>query len=897
MKLSKSTLWPVLLMLLYACSNNNHHIPTITLPSPDNFSEEINVSRFILIGPFTGDTSEKHRIDTNDLARYGIKEEDLSNDNFRSLKNEVYQSKGYYADLSALFGPLQGANCYVLFSIKSPVEQDVAFLLGSDDGVKIWVNKTLRFRVDDARSLQRNTNIVAVHLKKGDNTVVVKSNNLTRGWAFYLNISSVKYASEFYQHLFASDLLESCLINTKDTLKIRVNPHFTTMGDSAAVHIFSNNEQKVFTTKVPADTFWKIPVDSMLSGAYKCQVLTKTDTISEIFVVGNYNALFNKDSATLAAVKGDQDFRINTRTLLSRFRFLEDFGIRNKFDNLLYRKIAITLYEIESIINDRGKPNLFADKKGWHLRGYLSPIDSSIENYMVYLPPSYQKGQPIPLVVVMPWVYRKMPYAEGPHVAYLGKIETMMQLADKFGYAVLWSSSRIHEQYNLNPIVSASTFAAIRKVSQDYSINKNRVYLYGICTGGLFSLQIANRYPSLFAAVGVEGPELSYTTCETESGQHNYSFCPPKDWVKENNILKSANNFRNVSIYLSHAPGDQKADYNISRRLFDLAKRAGADIVLDSVPLVVKTPSLDLYPEEIIQHNIFSFFKGKEITPPAVINFSTFQLKYNQAYWITINRLDTLHRQANIKAVYTDNVVQVSTKNIAGYTVDIAGMPKVAPGKKLLITTNNDTSYFNFPDATKTIVITVPGKKVFNLREKTSSTEGPVNDLFKESFVVVRGTTGSKSENAVNDSLVDKFVKNWRENNFADCPVKRDVAVTPYDIAHHNLILIGNPGTNAMIKRLLTPTLPVKILKDSMVIGQQKIAGAHLEYTLIYPNPLNAQKYILLLGSNDPLSREIDLDLQETGWYDYEIKDGVNGTVLAKGYFDKFWNQLPFTGN
>ncbi len=78
-----------------------------------------------------------------------------------------------------------------------------------------------------------------------------------------------------------------------------------------------------------------------------------------------------------------------------------------------------------------------------------------------------------------------------------------------------------------------------------------------------------------------------------------------------------------------------------------------------------------------------------------------------------------------------------------------------------------------------------------------------------------------------------------------DAPSKVDRDVSARDIADKNLILFGDPGGNALIARILGE-LPIRWTRDAVEIGGRSYAaGDHLP-ALIFPNPLNPDRYVVL---------------------------------------------------
>ena len=85
----------------------------------------------------------------------------------------------------------------------------------------------------------------------------------------------------------------------------------------------------------------------------------------------------------------------------------------------------------------------------------------------------------------------------------------------------------------------------------------------------------------------------------------------------------------------------------------------------------------------------------------------------------------------------------------------------------------------------------------------------------------------------------------WRRHFRGEARVKDDVAVEDSDIAAHNLILWGDPSSNQLLGRI-AGKLPLIWDESSVKLGKKTFAGDHHVPVLIYPNPLNPKKYIVL---------------------------------------------------
>lgn len=92
-----------------------------------------------------------------------------------------------YIDFSALLTPNENAVAYAYTNIYAPEDKVVRIGAGSNDGIKVWINNRLVLSNRSSRRAAVDQDIIEVSLKKGNNTVLVKVDQLKRGWGFYLS--------------------------------------------------------------------------------------------------------------------------------------------------------------------------------------------------------------------------------------------------------------------------------------------------------------------------------------------------------------------------------------------------------------------------------------------------------------------------------------------------------------------------------------------------------------------------------------------------------------------------------------------------------------------------------------------------------------------------------------
>jgi hypothetical protein len=92
-------------------------------------------------------------------------------------------------DLSALFQPDEKVLAYGLTYVHSPDDRTAHLLLGSDDGVRVWLNDRLVHSNASYRSLSADQDRIKVTLRKGWNKLLVKVLTGAGGWGFALRFA------------------------------------------------------------------------------------------------------------------------------------------------------------------------------------------------------------------------------------------------------------------------------------------------------------------------------------------------------------------------------------------------------------------------------------------------------------------------------------------------------------------------------------------------------------------------------------------------------------------------------------------------------------------------------------------------------------------------------------
>ena len=231
--------------------------------------------------------------------------------------------------------------------------------------------------------------------------------------------------------------------------------------------------------------------------------------------------------------------------------------------------------------------------------------------------------------------------------------------------------------------------------------------------------------------------------------------------------------------------------------------------------------------------------------------------------WVHVDGLSEHWAEVRVDAGISSNdeqeVVNVDTKNVTDLTLSFP--PGWAPldlarGVQISIDDQQLDGPRAFTDRSWECKLYRDEQKQWKIGEreigkdelrKRSGLQGPIDDAFMESFLIVRPT--GKSARAEVDGWVksemERAIAQWRNQFRGDARVKDDTAVTDEDIATNHLILWGDDQSNAVIKRI-NGKLPIRWQGDSILVDKEKYSAADHVPVLIYPNPLNHGRYVVL---------------------------------------------------
>ena len=317
------------------------------------------------------------------------------------------------------------------------------------------------------------------------------------------------------------------------------------------------------------------------------------------------------------------------------------------------------------------------------------------------------------------------------------------------------------------------------------------------------------------------------------------------------------------------------------------------------------------------------FLAERTRTPPDFIDFTTHTLRYNTSGWLRIDGLERHWQPGHVKAARR-HLYATGGATYPGLAIEATGVTAftlhLAPGERPDPTLNkflvNETDQVAAPAPMSDSSAVGHYRKVNGKWQRVASPaieglakvhglQGPIDDAFLDAFLHVRPTGAPLHEQTGKwvQAELAHAVKFWRSQYRGDAPITDDTAVTDAQIASSNLVLWGDPSSNKLLARVLDK-LPLKWTADAIRLGDGEHDAKTCVPALIFPNPLNPAKYVVL--NSGPTWREkhaLNNADQVPKLPDYAIIDTSTppdavapGKVVRAGFFGERWEPLPDDG-
>jgi hypothetical protein len=516
---------------------------------------------------------------------------------------------------------------------------------------------------------------------------------------------------------------------------------------------------------------------------------------------------------------------------------------------------------------ERGFPP--AAPTGLLVLGYNSRVDGSVQPYGLVIPETFRRNAPVRLDV---WLHGR-----GETLSELNFIHQRMRQSGEFAppdAIVLHVYGRYCNAFKFAG--ETDVFEAIESVKRNFPVDENRVVIRGFSMGGAGCWHLAAHHPGFWAAAN-PGAGFAETPVYANVARDPVkpAWYHEKLWRLYNATDYAANLFNLPTVAYSGELDKQKQAADI---MAEAMKQEGLELTHVIGPKTEHKYEAGAK-AEVARRVDEIVSRGREPNP-ARVRFTTWTLRYNTAEWVTADALEEHWERARLDAERdASGRITVATRNVSAFTLGLPTDVCAIDGQEV----RGGPSYHKAGGAWK------PGKPAPGLR-KRHGLQGPIDDAFMDSFLVVRPTGKPLNEKvgAWTAAEQDRAVRMWRSFFRGDARVKDDKDVTPQDIQAHALVLWGDPSSNQVLARL-ADKLPIHWDAKGLKVGSQNFGDTAVP-VLIYPNPLNPDRYVVLnsgftFQDQAPLSNSRHVPMLP----DWAVVNAATRAVEGAGFFGERW--------
>jgi len=589
------------------------------------------------------------------------------------------------------------------------------------------------------------------------------------------------------------------------------------------------------------------------------------------------------------------DVEVNARQVQNVLRFREEFFTKSVVQQAL-RAVDQGMQRARQLQD--GHPT-WPIAKGTVARAMRSRVDGTPQPYRLMIPASYDPAKPTPLYVYL--------HGRGDTDLGLGWVGgasdrpvngEVPPLAGRPGYIQVQILGRANVSFRWS--AETDLLDAIESVKKRYNIDPDRIVMAGFSMGGAGSWQLGLKMPDQFCGLEVDAGVIG--------NRHNLDGLTPAQRAANANygiVIDHAINI--VDLPLVGYAGEHDAQLASSTSIREQLAAEGypSDQTGPMQWKAKNNPALYLeIPNQghshasgetarlIREFTADAFTRGRVV--PDRIRYVTYTTRYNHDFWVTVDGLTQQFYRASVDAMRdaakanftlaTTNISRLLLADTAAareITIDGDILPVTIPKPEMLLIRAG--GHWQFGDLAAPTGL----RKQHNL-------QGPVNDAFMDAFLCVTPTGEPLNAIAGQQAAQElaRFSQMFAKEYRGDARAKPDTAITDDDIANNNLILFGDPGSNHLLARILD-RLPLKWTKDTITLAGRTYAAAEHVPVMIYPNPLNPKRYVVLNAGLSAQMRGGD------AYGDYAVLKGAPDAsgklALASvdgGVFDESWQPI-----
>ncbi len=720
-------------------------------------------------------------------------------------------------DFIAAFGQVEDSVAYAFTTFRSAAELESVMRIGSDDGVKVWLNDELVFGHHVNRALVSGQDAVLVRLKEGENRLLVKLSQGWGSWEFSLN-----FVDPEFERAAAAGIRPTSLAVCLDEGAARpgglvsgvvMTEPAAIIGGSARIFLEDSSGKRLGSAVAPISGRFSLSVPpdapeicliraegSAGGGAAGLRAAPSRVIVGDPAFIARKSIASARTAASVLvpgriAPRGPcPDPEATLRFLVSELEGSLPEGLKTRESTLL------AVSDVYSVAYGA------APLGGLHRYAYRSALDGSVQPYSLYVPQGYDPGKRYGLVVALHGASGN----DWDMAASIASAEPGdMLIAAPYGRGDLgWSASGERDAMDVLDLVSAF-----------YSVDPDRVYLTGRSMGGFGTWRLGQLYSSRFAAIA--------------------SFA---GWTS----TESLENLVNTPVLVVHGVDDYDVPIDDDRAAVAVLEKLGGNVRFDAL-LGVGHDAMGAWMEGSGPERLLSWLRlWKRGSWPDKAKARTDRALYGRHSWLAIEDLSKPLSIAALDAEILDSRhVIVETENVSAFSLDLRHPKLAAAGSILLLvdgvnlTADARSPRARFKLGAKGTFRPAPDPEPLESEARAPNLGGGIAALYSQALCIVYGTQKA-SRRAVNEDAALALAGRDRAGILSSgaslgyIPVIPDTEADSALIASRSLILVGGAEENSVLARI-GPRLPVPMGKGDPVVLGRKFGKAGM--IQVCPNP------------------------------------------------------------
>lgn len=505
-----------------------------------------------------------------------------------------------------------------------------------------------------------------------------------------------------------------------------------------------------------------------------------------------------------------------------------------------------------------------ASERGIVARAYVSPYSIGPQAYSVYVPKSFDPDRRYGLVLNLHggssnhnlflavtlghWNLPWKQYWQIRHDEYVPTNpppdDFLVAAPDGFG------------QIRYRWMAEVDTLQVVQDIREHYPVDPQRIALCGISNGGIGAYTIGTKHASSFSAVLPMAGISDWLVFFKPGGMADWS----RKVLRRESGVTYAGNARNTYYHFVHGAQDAgPMKVTQARTMHDVLDDLGVTHVYKEFSEYGHDIIFTLWNKERIYKLVREHPRDNR---PGEVWIDTMSYRSARQFWAAVDQMQHTNEVARVRAkvVGGGKGIEVTTENVLALSLFLDEAP-VAGGALEIAVDGDGLAIADRPmDGRLPLVRREGGWEVWvpgasppwgEGLHKRAGLSGPMGDANYEPQVHVYGSQVPEDTETL-EAAARLGARNWHKGKAfveVDFPVVADTEVTDEMISDKVLVLYGNARSNSLIAKI-GARLPVGITAEGIVLRGETLTAPDVGVRLVYPNPLNPERYVEVLAGN-----------------------------------------------